>query len=75
MTREELMATTHHPHPYSVDELRRDIEAGHVDTVIVAFTDMQGRLQGKRLHAGIFLDDVLPTGRRAATTSSPSMSR
>jgi glutamine synthetase len=42
-----------------VVELRRQVEAGEVDTVVVAFTDMQGRLQGKRLHARYFLDVVL----------------
>jgi glutamine synthetase len=42
-----------------VDELRRQVEHGDVDTVLVAFTDMQGRLQGKRLHARYFLDVVL----------------
>jgi glutamine synthetase len=35
---------------------------GKVDTVVVAFTDMQGRLQGKRLHAAYFLDVVLGHG-------------
>ena len=33
-----------------------------IDTVVVAFTDMQGRLQGKRLHARFFLDEVLEHG-------------
>jgi glutamine synthetase len=42
-----------------VEELRRRVEAGDVDTVLVAITDMQGRLQGKRLHARYFLDVVL----------------
>jgi glutamine synthetase len=42
-----------------VEELRRQVDAGDVDTVLVAFTDMQGRLQGKRLHARYFLDVVL----------------
>ncbi len=46
----------------SVSALRAQIEAGDVDTVIVAFTDMQGRLQGKRLHARYFLDHVLEHG-------------
>jgi glutamine synthetase len=32
---------------------------GTIDTVILAFTDMQGRLQGKRLSAEFFLDEVL----------------
>lgn len=38
------------------------IGTGKVDTVIVAFTDMQGRLQGKRLHARYFADVVVPHG-------------
>jgi glutamine synthetase len=41
----------------SLDELRADVERGEVDTVVVAFTDMQGRLLGKRLHAEYFLED------------------
>jgi glutamine synthetase len=44
----------------SLDELRADVERGEVDTVVVAFTDMQGRLLGKRLHAEYFLEDGLP---------------
>ncbi|TFV88175.1 glutamine synthetase [Blastococcus sp. CT_GayMR20] len=43
----------------TVEELRRQVESGDVDTVLVAITDMQGRLQGKRLHARYFLDVVL----------------
>jgi glutamine synthetase len=43
----------------SVEELRRQVESGDVDTVLVGITDMQGRLQGKRLHAQYFLDVVL----------------
>ena len=35
---------------------------GEIDTVVVAFTDMQGRLQGKRLHAAYFVDVVLDVG-------------
>jgi len=31
------------------DELLRRITSGEVDTVVLAITDMQGRLQGKRL--------------------------
>jgi glutamine synthetase len=45
-----------------IDELRTEVEAGAIDTVIVAFTDMQGRLIGKRLHAEFFLDDALEHG-------------
>ena len=47
------------PAQLTVEELRRQVEAGAVDTVVVALTDMQGRLQGKRLHAAYFLDVVL----------------
>jgi glutamine synthetase len=49
----------HHDGALSVEDLRRQIDAGEVDTVVVAFTDMQGRLQGKRIHAPFFLDTVL----------------
>jgi glutamine synthetase len=50
------------PPKLTLDQLRDDIEAGVVDTVVVAFTDMQGRLQGKRLHGRYFLDHVLEHG-------------
>jgi glutamine synthetase len=50
------------PRLLSVDMLRGRITAGEVDTVIVAFTDMQGRLQGKRLHAAFWVDEVLAHG-------------
>jgi len=36
-----------------------------IDTVVVAMTDMQGRLQGKRFHARFFLDEVLAHGTEA----------
>jgi glutamine synthetase len=49
----------------TTDELRSAIEAGSVDTVLLALTDMQGRLQGKRLHARHFLDEVLEHGAEA----------
>ena len=58
----------------TLDELRAEVEAGQVDTVLLAMTDMQGRLQGKRLAATHFLDDVLTTTPRAATTCWPSTS-
>ncbi|MGB7204557.1 MAG: glutamine synthetase, partial [Anderseniella sp.] len=37
-------------------ELKREVESGAIDTVIMAQTDMQGRLMGKRFHAQHFLD-------------------
>ena len=42
----------------TVDELRADVETGAVDTVIAAFTDMQGRLMGKRLDAEFFFQQL-----------------
>ncbi len=45
-----------------MDDLVRRIETGRIDTVIVAFTDMQGRLQGKRLHGRYFVDHVVEHG-------------
>lgn len=48
--------------PLTVDELRKLVDAGEIDTVVLAFTDMQGRLQGKRFAARFFLDDVLDHG-------------
>ena len=46
----------------TLDELRTEVETGAIDTVVVAFTDMQGRLMGKRVHAEFFLEDSLDHG-------------
>jgi len=46
--------------PLTLEHLRTDVLEGRVDTVIVAITDMQGRLQGKRVHAPYFLEHVVP---------------
>ena len=46
----------------STEELETRINSGAIDTVVVAFTDMQGRLQGKRLHGAYFRDEVLGHG-------------
>jgi len=43
----------------NLDTLRSEVEAGRIDTVLLAMTDMQGRLQGKRLTATHFLDEVV----------------
>ncbi len=47
------------PGMLTLEQLRVDIGAGDVDTVVLAFTDMQGRLAGKRLSAEFFLDEVV----------------
>jgi glutamine synthetase len=46
----------------TLEELRNAVEDGSVDTVLLAITDMQGRLQGKRLHARYFVDEVAAHG-------------
>ncbi|KQZ07430.1 glutamine synthetase [Agromyces sp. Root1464] len=46
----------------TLDALHGAVTDGHVDTVIVAFTDMQGRLVGKRVSARLFLEDVAAHG-------------
>jgi glutamine synthetase len=43
----------------TLDELRAGMDAGDVHTVLLAMVDMQGRLQGKRLTAEHFLDEVV----------------
>jgi glutamine synthetase len=48
--------------PLTLEELRIGVDAGGIDTVVLAIVDMQGRLQGKRLHAEYFLDEVMRHG-------------
>ena len=48
--------------PLTIDQLRKDVADKKIDTVVVAMTDMQGRLVGKRLDAKYFLSDVLKHG-------------
>jgi glutamine synthetase len=50
------------PGRLTVDDLRAEVEAGRVDTVLLAMTDMQGRLQGKRLDAGAFVREIAEHG-------------
>jgi glutamine synthetase len=42
-----------------LETLKSEVDAGRIDTVLIAMTDMQGRLQGKRLTAAHFLDEVV----------------
>jgi len=49
----------------TLEELDVAAESGRIDTVVVAFTDMQGRLQGKRLTARYFLEEVAEHGAEA----------
>jgi len=49
----------------TLDELRKAIGEGTVDTVLLVFADMQGRLQGKRLVGTHFVEDVVEHGAEA----------
>jgi glutamine synthetase len=46
----------------SLDDLRSEAETRAIDTVVAAFTDMQGRLFGKRIEVEYFLDEVTEHG-------------
>jgi glutamine synthetase len=46
----------------NLDELKAEVSSGAIDTVLLAITDMQGRLMGKRLVAKHFVDDVAEHG-------------
>ncbi len=51
----------------SVEQLREKVASGQIDTVVVAITDSQGRLLGKRCGARSFLEDVLGHGAEGCT--------
>ena len=46
----------------TLEELKKAVAEGTVDTVLLAIADMEGRLQGKRLTASHFLDEVAEHG-------------
>ena len=46
----------------TIEALKNGVQDGSIDTVVVAMTDMQGRLTGKRIHGQFFLDEVLKNG-------------
>ncbi len=43
----------------TLETLTEQVERGEIDTVLLALTDMQGRLQGKRMTARHFLEEVV----------------
>src|SRR4051794_9804431 len=45
-----------------LEDLDVSVDNGSIDTVLLALTDMQGRLQGKRLHGRYFMDEVATGG-------------
>ena len=55
---------TKHPRLLELEEMVRD---GQIDTIVVAITDMQGRLMGKRVQGQAFLDGVISHGAHFCT--------
>jgi glutamine synthetase len=55
LTEDKVARPVHRP-PLTREQLAADVDKGLIDTVVVAFTDMQGRLMGKRLDAEYFMD-------------------
>jgi glutamine synthetase len=51
----------------TLEELRVLVDERRVDTVLIALTDMQGRLQGKRYAARHFLDEVVKNAAEACS--------
>ena len=45
-----------------LEDLDVAVSNGSIDTVLLALTDMQGRLQGKRLHGPFFMQEVADGG-------------
>ena len=51
----------------TLEQLETMITGGDVDTVLVVFPDLQGRLMGKRVTGHFFVDDVAAHGVEACT--------
>lgn len=49
----------------TIEELRSEVEAETIDTVVVAFTDHYGRLLGKRFDGEFFLEEGVGSGTHA----------
>ena len=56
----------HGKHP-RLAELEQWVRDGRIDTIVVALTDMQGRLMGKRVQGQAFLDGVIDHGAHFCT--------
>jgi glutamine synthetase len=46
----------------TLEELQKAVGDGTIDTIVAAFTDMQGRLMGKRIQGEYFLEEVAQNG-------------
>ncbi len=47
------------PKPLTAKDVRGGVHDGSIDTVAVSITDMQGRLQGKRIDGDYFVEEVM----------------
>ena len=68
-SRAEHSTRAHAPrgkHP-RLEELEAMVRSGEIDTLVVAITDMQGRLVGKRVQAQAFLNGVIDHGAHFCT--------
>src|SRR4029078_4082603 len=54
--------TRHGRTQVNLDELRREVAEGAIDTVLLVMSDMQCRLVGKRLHAPFFVAEIAGHG-------------
>src|SRR4029077_18980466 len=50
-----------------LEQLEAQVRSGEIDTIVVAFTDMQGRLMGKRVQGEAFLAGVIDHGAHFCT--------
>ena len=53
------------PAPLPLSELEQRASRGEIDTVFAGFTDLYGRLLGKRFDAGFFVEQVAKHGTHA----------
>jgi glutamine synthetase len=60
------MSDKHRKHP-RLEQLEAQVRGGEIDTIVVAFTDMQGRLLGKRVQGEAFLAGVVDHGAHFCT--------
>ncbi len=55
------------PGPLTLEKLQAAVKNRNLDTVLVVFTDMQGRLQGKRVQGSHFVNEVQSGGTEACS--------
>src|SRR6202162_5020822 len=65
--RDQAMAKDSHTDPPKLTELKAMVRDGRIDTLIVALTDMQGRLMGKRVQGQAFLNGAIDHGAHFCT--------